>query len=146
MKKYTIQVTDALTGEILTATLTQEFIAGLPTQAQWDAASPPPVPASPTVTDGGATSHPDGTGGLVAQYNVQPPPFPNEPGVQYFIACDINGQRRVLSEVVNGMCEPNHLLDIYAGRSFYCIAQNPHGEAVSAIVASDNAHTYDFAL
>ena len=144
MKKYTIQVTDALTGEALTATLTQEFIASLPTQAQWDAIGAVPAkPEAPTVTDGGAQQHPDGTGGFVAQYNVQPPQLPNAEGVRYFTACNINGIRVELSEVANGMCEPSHLLDIHGGRSFYCIARNEFGETISDLAASANAYTYD---
>lgn len=144
MKKYTIQVTNALTGEILTATLTQEFIAGLPTQEQWDATGAvPSKPEPPIVNDGGAMQNPDGTGGFVAQYNVQPPQFTNESGVKYFIACDINGARIEISEVANGMCEPSHLLDIHGGRSFYCIARNEFGETISDLAASANAYTYD---
>jgi hypothetical protein len=143
MKKHTIQITDALTGEITTQSLTQEFIASLPTQAQWDAIGAPPAkPDAPTVNDGGAQQHPDGTGGYVAQYNVQPPAIQEVAGTQYFIACNLGD----LSEIVTGMCEPNHLLDIHAGRSFFVVARNQYGETKSDIVSSDNAHTYDALL
>ena len=53
------------------------------------------------------------------------------------------GGKVELSEVVNGMCEPSHLLDIHGGRSFYCIARNEFGGTISDLAAGSNAYTYD---
>ena len=143
MQKLNIKLINAITGEFTCQQLTQEFIAALPTQAQWDAIGALPAkPEPPTVTDAGATPQPDGTGGHVAQYVLSASSTVPE-GERHVLACDINAERKELTEIIGGMYEPSHLLDIHAGRSFYRIARNEYGETVSDLASSDNAHTYD---
>lgn len=136
--KRTLQTTDALTGAVTTQPITQEFLAGLPTEAQFYA-----LPAF-SANDQGATPHPDGNGGHVAAYHLETTEdFARRPGSSYWF---VSNEGDIQEITADGMANvANVTLDIHTGRSFRIVERGADSATIqqTEAVASANAYTYD---
>ena len=128
MPKHFLTTTDALTGAQSTLALTQELISSLPNEVDFYA-----LP-SVEIHDGGA--HPDGQGGIVANYRFTVPAFVRRDGSTYWITSGIGDIGEVTTMGLASSYDAHDgtfQIDTQASGTFRLVERDASGNEVQSV-------------